>query len=363
MITKIATIIGTRPEIIKLSPLIPLFDKEFEHVFVHTGQHYSYEMDKVFFKEFGLRDPDFTLDVGSGTHAYQTGKIMLGLEELFSKEKVDLVVVEGDTNSVLAAALAASKLHIPIAHVEAGIRSFDRNMPEEINRILTDQISEYCFAPTTIAVKNLEKENIDARRIHMVGNTIVEVTQKTLEMAEKKSRIMEELGLKKEEYVLLTAHRVENVDVRERFLNLGNALEKIDSPIIYPAHPRSLKMLKELDLLSKFEGIKNLRFIKPLGILDFISLSANSRFIITDSGGIQEECTVYKKPILIIRDNTERPEILGTFGKLVGCDTRKIVEESRQILDNYPEIIKRLDKEKSPFGDGTTSKKILDILK
>ncbi len=362
MSQKIATVVGTRPEIIKLSSLIPLFDKKFEHRLIHTGQHYSYELDKLFFEELELRDPDFTLEVGSGTHAYQTGEVMKKLEKIFLKEKIDLVVVEGDTNSVLASALAAIKLHIPVAHVEAGIRSFNRKMPEEINRLLTDQISEYCFAPTPIAVNNLKRENVSEGKIYLVGNTIVEVTRKNLELAKKKSNIMKQLNLEKEGYVLLTAHRCENVDIKSRVIGLRNALEQIDLPVVYPIHPRSLKMIQKFNLLKKFKQMDNLEFIKPIGFFDFLSLSAHSKFIITDSGGIQEECTVYKKPVLIIRDDTERPEILGTFGRLVGCDTKKIVEESERILDNYSIIMKKLRDLESPFGDGTTSKRILEIL-
>lgn len=357
---KLAIVFGTRPEIIKLSEIMLLAKKArgIDARIIHTGQHYDYNMSQQFLEELGLPKIDANLEVGSGTHAQTTGKAMIALEEWMMREKPDVVVAEGDTNTVLAAALVAVKLHIPFAHVEAGIRSFWRGMPEEINRVLADQAADYCFAPTKIAVGNLRKEGIAAGKIHLTGNTIVEATQRGLKLAGKKATAMKKLGLKKGGFVLATAHREENVDSRARFSALISALSKLPLPVIYPIHPRSRRRLEEFGLRPG----RNIRLIEPLGYFDFLQLCANSKFIITDSGGIQEECTVYKRPILIARDNTERPEILGRFGELVGCDEKKMLSASKKLLASYDAKLARLRKLPSPYGDGKASERIMRIL-
>ena len=287
---------------------------------------------------------------------------MIALEEWMLKENPGAVVAEGDTNTVLAAALAASKLRIPFAHVEAGIRSFWRGMPEEINRVLADQVADYCFAPTKTAVGNLRKEGIAAGRIHLTGNTIVEATQRGLGLAEGTAMAMQKLGLEKGGFIIATAHREENVDSRQRFSALISALAKLPLPVIYPIHPRSRRQLGEFGLMGEVERSGNITLTDPLGYFDFLQLSANSKFIITDSGGIQEECTVYKRPVLVTRDNTERPEILGSFGELVGCDEKRILSGARKILRNYDSLMRRLRRLPSPYGDGRASRRITNIL-
>ena len=359
---KLVVIVGTRPEIIKMSPIIRECErKNLNYFILHTGQHYSYNMDKIFFEQLDLPKPKYNLDVGSGSHAGQTAKLLTGIEKILLEEKTDFVLVEGDTNTVLSAALASVKIHIPFYHVEAGIRSFDRNMPEEINRVLTDQISELCFTPTKTAVENLKREGVNDNKVYLTGNTIVEAVQRNLKFAEK-SNILARLYLNIEEYIVLTAHRAENVDNKARLLGLIKSLEKIKEPIIYPIHPRTFKRLKEFNLLERVKNIKNLTLIDPLGYFDFLKLCANSKLIITDSGGIQEECTIYKKPVLIIRNNTERPEILEKFGWLLGCKPMEIIKRYNYVVKNYIELEKKLKNLKSPFGDGKASKRIISYL-
>jgi UDP-N-acetylglucosamine 2-epimerase (non-hydrolysing) len=330
---KLAIVFGTRPEIIKLSQII-LLAKQTSHIdslLIHTGQHYSFNMSEQFFEELQLLKPDLNLEIGSGTQAYQVGTGLIKLEELFLKDRPDLVMAQGDTNAVLSAALAAAKLHISFAHVEAGIRSFDRTMPEEINRVLTDQISEYCFAPTKIAVKNLMNEGISNEKIYLTGNTIVEAVQRNLTLAEK-SNILSKLDLKKEKYIVVTAHRAENVDNKERLSTLIKLFEHVKDPLIFPIHPRTFKNIESFGLLERIKKIQDLKLIEPLGYLDFLKLCANSKLIISDSGGLQEEVTIYKKPILVIRDSTERPEILNRFGWLVEWDQGKIVDQYNNVI-------------------------------
>lgn len=351
---KIALILGTRPEIIKMSPIIRECERRgLDYFLLHTGQHYSYEMDKVFFDELELFQPRYNLDVGSGSHAEQTGKIMAGVERALMKEKPDVVLVQGDTNTVMAGALAASKMHIKVGHVEAGLRSFDRNMPEEINRIVADHVSDYLFAPTEIAKINLIKEGIDASQISITGNTIVDSVYQNLEISKRKVNILKELGLSPNKYLLATIHRVENVDCRER---LGEIIEglmlisrKCSLPVILPIHPRTRKMLKLFGL--KLKGIK---VIDPIGFLDFLQLEANSRLVLTDSGGIQEETCILGVPCVTIRDNTERPETLEVGSNiLVGANARIMLEGTRKMLNKG-------DGWKNPFGDGTSSSRIID---
>lgn len=246
-------------------------------------------------------------------------------------------------------------------HVESGIRSFDREMTEEINRVLTDQISDLLFAPTNIAVENLRTEGRN-EGIYLTGNTIVEAATDNLQIAES-SDILNKLDLKNEEYIVITAHRAENVDNKERLKNIINALYDIDENIIYPIHPRTIKQFDQFGLRKRIENIKYLKLIDPLGYFDFLKLCAKSKLIITDSGGIQEECTIYKKPVIIIRDNTERPEILNIYGWLSGCNKNKILSLYNHIDKHYKELKKQMHKLKSPYGDGTASKKIIDILK
>ena len=353
---KISIILGTRPEIIKMSPVIRECEKRgLDYFILHTGQHYSYEMDRIFFEELELPQPKYNLDVGSGTHAEQTGKIMIGVEKILMKERPDVVLVQGDTNTVLAGALAATKLHIKIGHVEAGLRSYDRRMPEEINRVLTDHISDYLFAPTEKAKQNLLREGIDENKIFVTGNTIVDAVYQNLEIAKRKVNVLKDLGLKPKEYVLVTAHRQENVDVKERLKGILKGLELIhnefDMPVVFPIHPRTQRRIKEFGL-----SLNGVKVISPLGFLEFLQLEANARLILTDSGGVQEETCILGVPCVTLRDNTERPETLEVGSNvLVGTKPERILEGVKIMLN-------RENNWRNPFGDGRAGERIIRIL-
>jgi len=306
----ISIILGTRPEIIKMAPVIRACEQEgLDFQIIHSGQHYSYDMDKIFFEELKLPKPDYTLECSDITlHGAQTGAMLPKIEEVLIKEKPEIVLVEGDTNTVLAGALAASKLTIPIGHVEAGLRSFDRHMPEEINRILTDHCSDLLFAPTEIAKRNLTTEGIPSEKIHLTGNTIVDAVQQNLKLAEEQS---EE---RTDDYFLMTVHRQENVDSKESLSRLITELEELvteyEYPIVFPIHPRTQKRLEEFNLFKHFKKIKGVELIKPQGYLNFLVLMKNARLVLTDSGGLQEEACCLQVPCVTLRENTERPETI-----------------------------------------------------
>ncbi|MGA9098570.1 MAG: UDP-N-acetylglucosamine 2-epimerase (non-hydrolyzing), partial [Methanotrichaceae archaeon] len=326
----IAVVLGTRPEIIKMAPVIRECERRHQDYFVlHTGQHYSYEMDRVFFDQLELPQPEHNLDVGSGSHAEQTGKIMSGVEKVLIKEKPSVVLVQGDTNTVMAGALAASKLQIKVGHVEAGLRSFDRNMAEEINRVVADHISDYLFAPTEIARDNLLREGISKDKISVTGNTIVDSVYQSKEISERKARVLDRLCLRSREYFLVTAHRAENVDNNNRLSEIIKGLELIKNEfglsIVFPVHPRTRKMIQEFGL--EFDGI---RAIEPVGFLEFLQLEANARLALTDSGGVQEETCILGVPCVTLRDNTERPETLEVKSNLlVGANAMAILKGAR----------------------------------
>jgi len=353
---KIAVVLGTRPEIIKMSPVIRECERRgLDYFVLHTGQHYSHEMDRVFFDELELLQPRYNLGVGSGSHAEQTGKIMAGVERVLMEEQPDIVLVQGDTNTVLAGALAASKLHIKIGHVEAGLRSFDRSMPEEINRVVADRISDYLFAPTEIAKGNLIKEGLAADKISVTGNTIVDSVNQNLEISKRKVNVLKELGLKPNEYFLVTAHRAENVDDREKLGEIIKGLvligKKFSLPVVFPIHPRTRKMVESFGF--ELDGIMA---INPIGFLEFLQLEANSRLVLTDSGGVQEETCILGIPCVTLRDNTERPETLDVGSNtLVGAKAQDMLEGTRKML-------KQGNDWKNPFGDGTSGRYIIDYL-
>jgi UDP-N-acetylglucosamine 2-epimerase (non-hydrolysing) len=355
---KIATIFGTRPEIIKLSTLIPQLDMEFDQVLIHTGQHYSYKMDKIFFDELKLRDCDYTLNIGSGTHAQQTGKMLIELEKVLLFEKPDLVIVQGDTNSTLAGALTASKLHIPVAHVEAGCRSFDKQMPEEINRILVDNISDYLFTPDEISYNNLTcLECFQSDKVYLVGNTSVDVCLRTKQL--NNQEYLKSYNLKKRKYILFTLHRQENTTI-ERLKEIIMALNVISDRIkvLFPAHLRTRKVILE----NKIKISDNIILTDPLGYNEFMGLLANSKFIMTDSGGIQEEAAVLNVPCLILRDNTEWMYYVE-MGKnmLVGTHYDKIVQVVTDLLENDLKFVE-IEKIKISINQGATES-IVAILK
>jgi len=353
----ISIIVGTRPEIIKMSSIIRECEKQNLNYFIlHTGQHYSYEMDRVFFEQLGLPPSKYNLDVGSGSHAEQTGKILIGVEKILQKQNPNIVLVEGDTNTVLATTLAAVKLHIKVGHVEAGLRSYDHTMPEEINRILTDHCSDILFAPTERSKQNLLKENIQEDKIFVTGNTIVDAVFQNRFLATKKSNILNELGLQNQEYFLVTIHRQENLDNRKRFEGILDGLKQLNKkynlPVIYPVHPRAQKKMEEYKLNS---GKINL--VKPLDFFDFLQLEENAKIVLTDSGGVQEEACIFGVPCVTLRDNTERPETLEVGANiLAGTNPEKIVDcVSLMDVKNKKWI--------NPYGSGDTGKNIVKILK
>lgn len=352
----IAIILGTRPEIIKMSPVIRECQRRgMDHFVLHTGQHYSYKMDQIFFEQLELRQPEYNLDVGSGNHGEQTGKIMGEVEKILMKDMPSIVLVQGDTNTVVGGALAASKLHIRVGHIEAGLRSFDRSMPEEINRVVTDHISDYLFAPTEIAKNNLLNEGITEEKILVTGNTVVDSVYQNREIADRKVDILNDLGLKPKEYFLATTHRAENVDNRNKLREIIKCLELINRefslPIIFPMHPRTRKMIRQFGF--EFDGIKA---IDPMGFLEFIQLEANARLVLTDSGGVQEETCILGVPCVTLRDNTERPETLDVKSNiLAGTDAEEILKSAKKMLHQG-------NGWRNPFGDGNACKRILDTI-
>lgn len=363
---KVTLVLGTRPQIIKSAPLICLAnnDPEIELSIVHTGQHYDYEMTKIFFEEFNLPEPTVNLNVGSGTHAQQTAKIMIRLEKILLKQKPDLVIVPGDTNSTLAGALTAAKLHIPVAHIEAGARSYDMRMPEEVNRRLTDHCSTLLFTPTENCTKNLLKEGIEEKKIYQTGDTMYDVLLRELPKAEK-TTILEKLGLEPKTYVLLTAHRPENVDNLENLKNIIEAAIKLKPIIVvFPIHPRTQKQLRKMKLYKKIEKEKHIIMIKPQGYHETIKLIKNAKLILTDSGGMQKEAFWLKIPCLTLRETTEWPEtmILGA-NSLVGTNVQKIIEKFNDIMNKEKEIVENLKDLPNLFGKGEASQKIIEIIK
>jgi UDP-N-acetylglucosamine 2-epimerase (non-hydrolysing) len=353
---KVCVILGTRPEIIKMAPVIKELERRKADFFIlYTGQHYSYSLNEVFFQQLELLLPKYDIGAGSGSHAEETGKMLIGIEKVLFEDKPDIVLIEGDTNSILAGALAAVKLHIKIGHAEAGLRSYDRSMPEEINRILTDHISDFLFTPTEGAKRNLLKEGIPAEKIFVTGNTIVDVLFQNLEAANREANILQELGLNPKEYFLVTAHRQENVDDIGRFEKILRASERLSEKLqiagIYPIHPRSRKRMEEFGLHP--DGI---RLLEPLDFLNFLQLEANARLILSDSGGVQEESCILQVPCVTLRDNTERPETLEVGANiLAGAIPERILECSRIMLE-------KTNKWRNPFGDGKAGERIANIV-
>lgn len=355
---KLAIILGTRPEIIKMAPLIRACEKQKINFFVlHTGQHFDYELDKKIFKDLELRQPKYNLHAGGKSFAIQIGLMISRMTSILKKEHATVVVVQGDTNSVLTGALAASRIGIKIAHHEAGLRSHDISMPEEINRILTDHIADYLFAPTKNSVANLRREGINLAKIYLTGNTVVDAVMQHTKLAKQKSRILHKLELKHHQYVLATSHRAENVDLRDKLHNILNGLDNLANtlklPIIFPIHPRTRNNIKKFSLKVP----PSIRLLKPQGYLDFLNLEANAKLIVTDSGGLQEEACILKVPCVTIRENTERPETIKTgMNILAGTDPERIVRAALKVL-------KKQKRWSNPFGDGKAGEKIINHLK
>jgi UDP-N-acetylglucosamine 2-epimerase (non-hydrolysing) len=360
---KIINVVGARPNFMKVAPLVDAMKRQpaqFTPLVVHTGQHYDSLMSDLFFRELDLPAPDVHLGVGSASHAVQTAAVMERFEPVVLREKPDWVLVVGDVNSTLACALVCVKLGIKVAHVEAGLRSGDRTMPEEINRLLTDQIADLLFTPSTDGDVNLRAEGIPQARIRFVGNIMIDSLYKHLERA-RQSTIREQLGLTKHPYAVLTLHRPSNVDDPQVFGRILRALETIGAkiPIVFPVHPRTRKTLSELGLAERIENAKGLRLIEPLGYLDFLGLYSNARLVLTDSGGIQEETTVLGVPCLTLRENTERPVTveMGT-NIIVGTDPEKITTHALAALNGSGNKTGRTP----PLWDGQTAERILAAL-
>ncbi len=351
-----AVVLGTRPEIIKMSPVIrELERKNADYYILHTGQHYSYNLDAIFFQQLKLREPKYNLEVGSGSHGEQTAKILTGIEKVLQQEHTDIILVEGDTNSVLAGALAAAKLHIKIGHVEAGLRSYDHNMPEEINRILVDHCSDYLFAPTEKAQLILLGEGISQEKIFVTGNTIVDAVHQNRDLAHHQNDILYKLNIQAKKYLLITLHRAENVDDKERLVSIINGLNSISAafriPAIYPIHPHTRKRMNEFGIDSH-----KLTLVEPLDYLSFINLEDNAKLILTDSGGVQEEACILGVPCVTLRDNTERPETIDVgSNRLAGVLPEKMLQCSQIMLNNTNHW-------QNPFGNGKASEKIIEII-
>ena len=352
---KIVTVVGARPQFIKSAPVSKAL-RELGHteILVHTGQHYDDGMSAVFFRELEISAPNVNLEVGSGSHGWQTGQMLIRIENVLLSEKPDMVLVYGDTNSTLAGALAAVKLHVPVAHVEAGLRSFNREMPEEHNRVVSDHLSNLLFCPTQTAVKNLENEGI-TQGVNLVGDVMYDSILFNIQLAEKQSHILENLKLKPKNYALATVHRAENTDNHERLKSIFDAFEQISQnglPVIIPLHPRTRQSLKN----SKFK-IQNskLSFIDPVSYLDILLLEKNAQVILTDSGGVQKEAYWFGVPCITLRDETEWVETVDAgWNVVVGADGEKIVEAGRRYKSDNPRP--------ELYGDGRAAEKIVQYL-
>ena len=367
---KIAIVLGTRPEIIKMASVMDEIEKRgHELLLIHTGQHYDKEMSENFFIDLKLPTPNYNIQVGSGSHGAQTGKMMEGIEKVLMVEKPDILLVQGDTNAVLAGALVASKLHIPVGHVEAGLRSFDETMPEEINRLACDICSKLYFVPTEESAVNLAMEGISRKRIFITGNTVVDACFRNLEISRSRDISQYDKGLQDldignmENILTLTMHRAETVDDEERLTSIIEALEKLDDMnIIFPIHPRTKKTMENFNLFDRLNDLEHVHIIKPVGYLDFLLLISKSTIILTDSGGLQEEAITLDVPALTLRYNTERPETVTAGGNiLVGSDKEAILTNARKILDDE-EFANKMKSAKNPYGMGNAAELMIRII-
>ena len=363
---KIVTIVGARPQFIKCAPVSRALRAEHTEILVHTGQHYDANMSDVFFTELSIPAPDYHLGIGSGPQGEQTGRMLAAIEEVLIREQPDMVLVYGDTNSTLAGALAAAKLHIPVAHVEAGLRSFDRSMPEEVNRIVTDHVSDLLFCPTQTAVDNLAAEGITTG-VHLVGDVMVDALLYNTEIAEQSSTVLEVLGLAEGAYAVATVHRASNTDSEENLRNIIEAFGEIGNfgatrdihvtsglTIVFPAHPRTMKYLKEYGLYDHLP--KNICLTDPLPYLDMLHLMKHAKMILTDSGGVQKEAYILKVPCVTLRENTEWVETLEDgWNVLVGAGRERIVAMAGRPV---PDAAQQVD----VFGDGKSAVEICEIL-
>lgn len=359
---KIINVVGARPNFMKIAPLVREIEKraDIEQILLHTGQHYDQTMSRVFFHDLGLPQPDINLEVGSGSHAWQTAEVMIRFELVLLSERPDLVLVVGDVNSTLACSLVAAKCHTPIAHVEAGVRSFDRAMPEEINRVVTDALSSLLFTPAKSAGQNLLREGIADRRIHFVGNIMADTLLAAADRAAQR-RTWEKWNLGRQQYAVLTLHRPSNVDDPVLLSQLVDTLIRIASriPIVFPVHPRTAKQLKKSGLEGKLGAAPGLILAEPQGYLDFLCLLSHARMALTDSGGIQTETTILGVPCLTLRENTEWPITVeqGT-NQLVGMDREQILAATETVLSGEAAA----EKARPELWDGQTARRIIQII-
>lgn len=357
---KILHVVSARPNFMKVAPLYAAIahNQALTQTIVHTGQHYDLNMSEIFFRDLGLPSPDARLDVGSGSHTAQTAHIMLGLETVLSAERPDLVSVVGDVNGTLAAVLVATKMGIAVAHVEAGLRSFDRSMPEEINRVVTDQLADLLFTPSLDANENLLREGVPPERIHFVGNVLIDTLLASRESAARLP-ILDALGLVAGDYAVCTLHRPSNVDDPSRFARLLGAIGDVSErlPVVFPVHPRCRRSIGDPEVRAVLAKAADLRLISPLGYLEFLALTSRARLILTDSGGLQEESTALGVACLTLRENTERPVTveLGT-NTLVGAEPARIRAEAARVLDGA-----RPAGRMPELWDGHTAARIADV--
>jgi len=351
-------VVGTRPEIVKMAPVIrALEEKGLSYVFVHCGQHYDYNMSQSFIEELELPAPDYGFKVKADSPGLQTGRILSLIEGVVKKVEPKVVLVEGDTNGVLASALAAVKLGVQVGHVEAGLRSFDLRMPEEHNRRLVDHMSAFLFAPTENARGNLERESVWGK-IFVTGNTVIDAVMQHLPIAEGKSSILDKIRFKR--FALVTAHRAENVDDRGVLEGFVEAFVEAPIPVVYPVHPRTEKRLRRWKMWEKLFSAENVQVLGPVGYFDFLVLMKNCEMLVTDSGGLQEEATApcIRKPVLVIRLSTERPEAVEAgFVKVVGVKKAGILAAIEQVLERKSRL-----PVVSPYGDGTAARKIVKVV-
>ncbi|RDD53841.1 MAG: UDP-N-acetylglucosamine 2-epimerase (non-hydrolyzing) [Candidatus Korarchaeota archaeon NZ13-K] len=357
--------VGTRPEIIKMAPLYEALSRieGVELLLVHTGQHYDWEMSGIFFRELGIEEPDVNLSIGSDDQVSQTSSVIREVGKVIESYRPDGVIALGDTNSVLGTAIASSKTEVPFIHVEAGLRSFDFTMPEEVNRRISDHLASLNFAPTVRAFSNLVEEGIPPKISFLSGNTIVDSVVRMLGKVSAKN-VLSRLELDGSgPLVAVTVHRKENTDYEYKMLGILKALEELDEiTFVWPIHPRTRKMLKHFNLWNKLVSLKNVRILDPLGYLEFLGLLLSSDLVLTDSGGVQEEAVTLKRPCIILRENTERPEVIELgFGEIAGTNPSTIVSLVRKYL-YQPNILERLKKIPNPFGDGNASKIIASVI-
>jgi len=350
----ILTIVGARPQFIKAAPVSRAVRRRHREFLLHTGQHYDQNMSQLFFDEMAIPAPDLNLEIGSGPHGEQTARMLVGIERVLQTEKPDLVMVYGDTNSTIAGALAAAKLNIPVAHVEAGLRSFNRAMPEEINRVLTDRLSDLLFCPTAAAVGHLKKEGIE-RGVHLTGDVMYDAALHFAALAETNSRILADLGLDNKSYLLATCHRPQNTDDPAALSAIVSALADCGEMVVFPVHPRTRGFLTSAGLDQSIDRARNIRLIEAVGYLDMIQLEKHARLIVTDSGGVQKEAYFYRTPCITLRPETEWVETVADgWNVLVGADRERILSAINNLI---PPVLQH-----DHYGDGRASEAIAEIL-